>query len=79
MRCYWKYSVRILEIKVQLKKQSLLLFSQSLLTPSEMQDFSPNFLVKKFSANVQFLHIFVPIVQKSAEISRLRKISSPKN
>ena len=54
-------------------------FHKVYLTPSEIQDFSPNFLVRNFSENAQFLKIFVRIARKSAEIRRLRKISSPEN
>ena len=44
-----------------------------------MQTFPPNFMMKKFSVNVQFPRIFLRITQKSAETVRLRKSYSPEN
>ena len=49
------------------------------MSPCKLQAFSPDFLVRKFSVNGQFLQIFGRIARKPAEIVRLRKISSPKN
>ena len=49
------------------------------LSPCKIQAFTFNFLVKKFSVNRQSLQIFSRIARKSAEVVRLRKISSPGN
>ena len=44
--------------------------------PRKIQAFSPDFLVRMFSKNGQFLQIFGQITQIFAETVRLRKISS---
>lgn len=41
--------------------------------------FPPNFLVRKSSANGEFLQIFGRFVQKYVEVARSRKISLPGN
>ena len=43
------------------------------LTQHQIQDFSPNFLVKKFYLNGPFVQLFEPIAPKSAETARLWK------
>lgn len=43
------------------------------LTRHQIQDFSPNFLVKKFYLNGPFVQLFEPIAPKSAETARLWK------
>ena len=63
-------------ITLGMKHLSVCMWPNIPATPHKLQAFSPNFLVKKFSVNREFLQIFGQVARISGESARIWKISS---